>query len=74
VRADKRAILRLLIELREQGLTIAGYGAPAKGNTLLNYCGIGSDFIDYTCDLSPHKQVTCCRAATSRSAPPSTSR
>jgi hypothetical protein len=56
VRADKRAILRLLIELREQGLTIAGYGAPAKGNTLLNYCGIGSDFIDYTCDLSPHKQ------------------
>ncbi|HEY1775109.1 MAG TPA: class I SAM-dependent methyltransferase [Solirubrobacteraceae bacterium] len=56
VRADKRAILTLLIELREQGLSIAGYGAPAKGNTLLNYCGIGPDFIDYTCDLSPHKQ------------------
>jgi len=33
-----------------------GYGAPAKGNTLLNYCGVGIDFIDYTVDLSPHKQ------------------
>jgi SAM-dependent methyltransferase len=56
VKAVKRAILKFLIELKEQGHTIAGYGAPAKGNTLLNYCGIGKDFIDYTVDLSPHKQ------------------
>ncbi len=45
-----------LIDLKEQGLRVAGYGAPAKGNTLLNYCGLGRDFIDYTCDLNPHKQ------------------
>jgi SAM-dependent methyltransferase len=56
VRADKRQILDFLIALKEQGLRIVGYGAPAKGNTLLNYCGIGPDFIDYTCDLNPHKQ------------------
>jgi SAM-dependent methyltransferase len=56
VEADKRAILTFLIDLKAQGLRIAGYGAPAKGNTLLNYCGVGRDFIDYTCDLNPHKQ------------------
>jgi SAM-dependent methyltransferase len=56
VEQDKRQILRFLTELKEQGLRIAGYGAPAKGNTLLNYCGVGRDFIDYTCDLNPHKQ------------------
>jgi len=56
VKAVKRAILKFLIELKEQGSTIAGYGAPAKGNTLLNYCGIGTDFIDFTVDRSPHKQ------------------
>jgi SAM-dependent methyltransferase len=56
VEADKRQILRFLIGLKEQGLRIVGYGAPAKGNTLLNYCGVGRDFIDYTCDLNPHKQ------------------
>jgi len=56
VERDKRQILRFLIELKEQGLRIAGYGAPAKGNTLLNYCGVGRDFIDYTCDLNPAKQ------------------
>ncbi|HYM53884.1 MAG TPA: class I SAM-dependent methyltransferase [Solirubrobacteraceae bacterium] len=56
VEADKRQILGFLIGLKEQGLRIAGYGAPAKGNTLLNYCGLGRDFIDYTCDLNPHKQ------------------
>jgi SAM-dependent methyltransferase len=56
VEQDKRQILRLLIELKEQGLSVAGYGAPAKGNTLLNYCGISRDFIDFTCDLNPHKQ------------------
>jgi len=52
----KRKILKYLIALKEKGKTIAGYGAPAKGNTLLNYCGIGADFIDYTVDRSPHKQ------------------
>jgi SAM-dependent methyltransferase len=56
VEADKRQILRFLIDLKEQGLCVAGYGAPAKGNTLLNYCGVGRDFIDYTCDLNPNKQ------------------
>jgi hypothetical protein len=45
-----------LISVKEEGKSIAGYGAPAKGNTLLNYCGIRSDFIDYTVDRSPHKQ------------------
>jgi SAM-dependent methyltransferase len=56
VAADKRQILRFLIGLKEEGRDIVGYGAPAKGNTLLNYCGIGRDFINYTCDLNPHKQ------------------
>ncbi len=56
VEQDKRQILSFLIDLKGQGLRIAGYGAPAKGNTLLNYCGVRSDFIDYTCDLNPHKQ------------------
>jgi SAM-dependent methyltransferase len=56
VAADKRAILSLLVELKRDGRRIAGYGAPAKGNTLLNYCGIGTDMVDYTCDLNPEKQ------------------
>ena len=56
VEADKRQILSFLIDLKAQGLSIAAYGAPAKGNTLLNYCGIRGDFIDFTCDLNPHKQ------------------
>jgi SAM-dependent methyltransferase len=56
VRRVKRQLLRFLVEAREQGRTIVGYGAPAKGNTLLNYCGIGPDFLDYTVDRSPHKQ------------------
>jgi SAM-dependent methyltransferase len=56
VEADKRQILSFLIGLKEQGRSVVGYGAPAKGNTLLNYCGVGPDFIDYTCDLNPHKQ------------------
>ena len=56
VERDKRQILSFLIDLKEQGLRVVGYGAPAKGNTLLNYCGIRRDFIDYTCDLNPHKQ------------------
>jgi SAM-dependent methyltransferase len=56
VAADKRDILAFLIAQKQQGRRLVGYGAPAKGNTLLNYCGIGRDFLDYTCDLSPHKQ------------------
>jgi SAM-dependent methyltransferase len=56
VEQDKRQILSFLIDLKAQGLRVAGYGAPAKGNTLLNYCGVRRDFIDYTCDLNPHKQ------------------
>jgi SAM-dependent methyltransferase len=56
VRKTKRSLLRFLIDLKEKGHSIAGYGAPAKGNTLLNYCGIGTDFLDYTVDRNPHKQ------------------
>jgi 2-polyprenyl-3-methyl-5-hydroxy-6-metoxy-1,4-benzoquinol methylase len=56
VRRTKRALLQFLIEAKEAGKTVAAYGAPAKGNTLLNYCGVGVDFIDYTVDQSPHKQ------------------
>jgi SAM-dependent methyltransferase len=56
VEQDKRQILSFLIALKEQGLRVAAYGAPAKGNTLLNYCGVRRDMIDYTCDLNPHKQ------------------
>jgi len=56
VEAEKRQILTTLIGLKDAGKTIVGYGAAAKGNTLLNYCGIGIDFLDYTCDLNPHKQ------------------
>lgn len=53
---DKRQILTFLIDLKRAGNAIAGYGAAAKGNTLLNYCGVGRDFIDFTCDANPHKQ------------------
>lgn len=56
VRATKREVLRFLIEAKERGESLVGYGAPAKGNTLLNYCGIGPDLLDYTVDLNPHKQ------------------
>jgi len=56
VRKAKRDILRFLIDCKENNKKIVGYGAPAKGNTLLNYCGIGTDFIEYTVDLNPHKQ------------------
>jgi len=52
----KRSLLSKLMEIKSSGKTIAGYGAPAKGNTLLNYCGVGSDIIDFTVDRSPHKQ------------------
>lgn len=56
VRETKRELLEFLIEARRAGKSIVGYGAPAKGNTLLNYCGVRTDFIDYTVDLNPHKQ------------------
>ena len=56
VKDTKRKLLRFLIEAKAQGKAIAAYGAPAKGNTLLNYCGVGTDFIEYTVDRSPYKQ------------------
>jgi SAM-dependent methyltransferase len=56
VKATKREILAFLIQAKEAGKSIVGYGAPAKGNTLLNYCGIRTDFLDYTVDRSPYKQ------------------
>ncbi|MFL6651605.1 MAG: methyltransferase domain-containing protein [Sulfurifustaceae bacterium] len=59
VSALKRDILDFLIGVRRRGQTVVGYGAPAKGNTLLNYCGIRSDMIEYTVDASPHKQGQC---------------
>ncbi len=68
----KRGILELLIELKRAGKRIAGYGAPGKGNTLLNYCGIRTDFLDFTVDRSPYKQGSLhCPAPTSRSSRPS---
>jgi len=56
VQSLKRDLLQCLITLKREGKKIVGYGAPAKGNTLLNYCGIRTDFLDYTVDRSPHKQ------------------
>ena len=56
VHATKRKLLRFLLDAREAGKRVAGYGAPAKGNTLLNYCGVRTDLLDYTVDRSPHKQ------------------
>jgi predicted TPR repeat methyltransferase len=55
-RRSKRDFLRFLIEAKEAGKSIAAYGAAAKGNTLLNFCGVRTDFIDYVVDLSEHKQ------------------
>lgn len=55
VRETKRALLEFLIETKRQGKKIVGYGAPGKGNTLLNYCGIRTDFIDFTVDRNPYK-------------------
>jgi hypothetical protein len=56
VKSTKRKLLNFLIEKKQAGKSIIGYGAPGKGNTLLNYCGIRQDFLDYTVDLSPQKQ------------------
>ena len=56
VHETKRRLLEFLIGAKRRGKRIAGYGAPGKGNTLLNYCGIGTDFLDYTVDRNPYKQ------------------
>lgn len=56
VKATKRSLLRFLIDAREAGKHVVGYGAPAKGNTLLNYCEVRTDLLEYTVDRSPHKQ------------------
>lgn len=56
VSSIKRNLLKILIRLKEENKRIVGYGAPAKGNTLLNYCGIGTDFVDYVVDANPYKQ------------------
>lgn len=55
VHHTKRRLLSFLIECKERGAKICGYGAPGKGNTLLNYCGIGTDFLDFTVDRNPYK-------------------
>lgn len=56
VKCTKRKLLHFLIEARSHGKTVAGYGAPGKGNTLLNYCGVRTDFLEYTVDRNPYKQ------------------
>jgi SAM-dependent methyltransferase len=55
VRNTKRKLLQFMIDAKEEGKSVVGYGAPGKGNTLLNYCGIRTDFLDFTVDRSPHK-------------------
>jgi hypothetical protein len=55
VRETKRKLLEFLVDAKNQGKRVVGYGAPGKGNTLLNYCGIRTDFLDFTVDRSPHK-------------------
>lgn len=56
VKETKRNLLDFLINLKRNKKSVVGYGAPGKGNTLLNYCGIRSDFLDYTVDRNPYKQ------------------
>jgi SAM-dependent methyltransferase len=55
VHETKRRLVEFLIGVKRQGKSVAGYGAPGKGNTLLNYCGIRTDFLDYTVDRNPYK-------------------
>jgi hypothetical protein len=55
VKETKRKLLEFLIQAKRGGKRIVGYGAPGKGNTLLNYCAIRSDFLDYTVDRNPYK-------------------
>lgn len=56
VKEAKRKLLEFLIEAKRKGKTVAAYGAPGKGNTLLNYCGVRTDFIDYAVDRNTYKQ------------------
>jgi len=56
VRETVMNLREFLAQAKREGKIIVGYGAPAKGNTLLNYCGIGTDLVDYTVDRNPHKQ------------------
>ncbi len=56
VKETKRKLLSFLIEARRAGKKVVGYGAPGKGNTLLNYCGIRTDFVEFTVDRNPYKQ------------------
>jgi len=56
VQETKRKLLSFMIAVRNEGKRLVGYGAAAKGNTLLNYCGMRTDFIDYVVDRNPHKQ------------------
>jgi SAM-dependent methyltransferase len=56
VKATKRKLLSFLIDAKQRGKKVVGYGAPGKGNTLLNYCGIRTDFLDFTVDANPYKQ------------------
>jgi hypothetical protein len=58
IRTIKRQLLTFLLEAQASGKQVVGYGAPAKGNTLLNYCGVKPDLLAYTVDVSPHKQGT----------------
>ncbi|MEU7989138.1 class I SAM-dependent methyltransferase [Streptosporangium canum] len=51
----RRDLLRFLVEAAEQGRTVVGYGAPGKGNTLLNHCGVRADLLQYTVDRNPYK-------------------
>ncbi|MGC2814126.1 MAG: class I SAM-dependent methyltransferase [Candidatus Acidiferrum sp.] len=55
VKETKRKLLEFLIRAKREGNKIVGYGAPGKGNTLLNYCGIRTDFLDFTVDRNPYK-------------------
>ena len=56
VKETKRKLLEFLIAVKRDGKTVVGYGAPGKGNTLLNYCGIRTDFLDFTVDRNTYKQ------------------
>lgn len=56
VKRTKNRLLQFLIEAKSQGKKVVGYGAPGKGNTLLNYCGIRTDYLDFTVDANPYKQ------------------
>ena len=67
----KNELLKLLIELKEAGRTVGGYGAPGKGNTLLNYCGIKPDLLPWTCDRSEHKHGRYCPGSRIPIHPPS---